>query len=108
MASSIYNRYREKTIEVIHEDPYKLAREIPGIGFKRADQIAEKIGLAADTPQRIKAGLLQGIYDICQEKGDTYTNAEQLLNQTMVLLSNSRRVQLSPDLLADQPIFSAI
>ena len=102
MASSIYNRYREKTIEVIHEDPYKLAREIPGIGFKRADQIAEKIGLAADTPQRIKAGLLQGIYDICQEKGDTYKNAEQLLNQTMVLLSNSRRVQLSPDLLADQ------
>ncbi|KRN34335.1 ATP-dependent RecD-like DNA helicase [Liquorilactobacillus mali] len=102
MAAAIYNRYREKTVEVIHEDPYRLAREIPGIGFKRADQIAEKMGLAADTPQRIKAGLLQGIYDICQEKGNTYTNAEQLLNQTMVLLSNSRRVELSPELLADQ------
>ncbi|MDN2452477.1 ATP-dependent RecD-like DNA helicase [Lactobacillus sp. UCMA15818] len=102
MASSIYNRYREKTVEVIHEDPYRLAREIPGIGFKRADQIAEKMGLAADTPQRIKAGLLQGIYDICQEKGNTYTNAKQLLNETMILLSNSRRVELPPELLADQ------
>lgn len=102
MASAIYNKYREKTLDVLHEDPYRLAREIAGIGFKRADQIAEKVGLAVDAPQRIKAGLLQGIYDICQEKGDTYTDAKQLLNQTMILLSSSRKVELLPDLLANQ------
>ncbi|KRL04651.1 ATP-dependent RecD-like DNA helicase [Liquorilactobacillus oeni] len=102
LASTIFNKYHEKTLSVIHEDPYQLAREIPGIGFKRADQIAEKLGFAADASLRIKAALFQGIYDICQDQGNTYTNTKQLLQQTMLLLTESRRVQLAPQVLAQE------
>ncbi|MFT8360635.1 MAG: ATP-dependent RecD-like DNA helicase [Liquorilactobacillus satsumensis] len=102
LATTIFNKYHEKTLAVIHEDPYRLVREIPGIGFKRADQIAEKLGFAADSPLRIKAGLFQGIFDICHEQGNTFTNTKQLLQQTLFLLTDSRRVQLEPQLLAQQ------
>lgn len=102
MASAIFNRYREKTIEVIHENPYRLALEINGIGFKKADAIAEKLDFAADSPGRIQAAVLQSMHDLCHERGDTYTTAEPLLQQTLGLLMSSRHVSLRPELIADQ------
>ncbi|KRL01400.1 ATP-dependent RecD-like DNA helicase [Liquorilactobacillus capillatus] len=102
MATAIFNRYREKTSEVIHENPYRLALEINGIGFKKADAIAAKLDFAADSPGRIQAAILQSMYDLCHEKGDTYTTAEPLLQQTLDLLMNSRRISLGPDIVADQ------
>ncbi|KRL38712.1 ATP-dependent RecD-like DNA helicase [Liquorilactobacillus uvarum] len=102
MSTAIFNRYREKTVEVIHENPYRLALEINGIGFKKADAIAEKLGFAADSSGRIQAAILQSMHDLCHERGDTYTTAEPLLQQTLGLLMSSRHVSLNPELLADQ------
>ena len=56
-AVRIHKTYGDEAIEVVRTDPYRLARDIPGIGFKTADQIALHAGLAADSPRRIDAGL---------------------------------------------------
>ncbi len=56
-ATRIYKTYGEDAIEKVRSDPYRLARDIHGIGFKTADQIAQKIGIPADSLIRACAGL---------------------------------------------------
>ncbi|MGM0397017.1 MAG: SF1B family DNA helicase RecD2 [Bacillota bacterium] len=53
----IYREYGADTIKVIQENPYRLADDIHGMGFRTADEIAEKIGLQKDSPYRLQAGL---------------------------------------------------
>ncbi len=57
-AVKIYKRYGDNSIQVVEEDPYRLAADIRGIGFKTADKIAQQIGIEVDSPRRIEAGLL--------------------------------------------------
>lgn len=54
----IYKTYGEKAIEQIESDPYCLARDIHGIGFKTADELAQKLGIEANSPLRIRAAIL--------------------------------------------------
>ena len=56
-AVRIHKTYGEEAIAIVRADPYRLARDISGIGFKTADQIAQKMGLSLDAPARIQAGL---------------------------------------------------
>lgn len=56
-AVRIYKAYGAEAIRIITEDPYCLARDIRGIGFKSADQIAQKVGIAKDSPLRVRAGI---------------------------------------------------
>jgi len=56
-AVRIYKTYGEEAIETVQTNPYALARDIPGIGFKSADQIAQRIGIATDSLVRARAGL---------------------------------------------------
>jgi exodeoxyribonuclease V alpha subunit len=56
-AVRIYKTYGEKAIERVRQNPYLLARDIPGIGFKSADQIAQKVGIPRDSVLRASAGL---------------------------------------------------
>lgn len=56
-AQKIYKLYGDETLERIQENPYTLAREIRGIGFKSADRIAEKLGFPKEANQRIDAGI---------------------------------------------------
>lgn len=102
LAAAIYNRYEEKTLDVIHENPYQLAEDIAGVSFKRADQIAAQLGYAADKPERLRAGLLQTLTDLSVANGDTYTTAKPLLANTLSLLENARNVRLNPQDIADQ------
>ena len=57
LAVRIYKRYRDDSITVVRSEPYRLASEVWGIGFKTADTIAQAVGIPHDSPQRIKAGL---------------------------------------------------
>jgi exodeoxyribonuclease V alpha subunit len=57
LAVKIYKTYGDKSIDTVKNDPYRLARDIFGIGFITADKIAQNIGIAADSPQRIAAGI---------------------------------------------------
>lgn len=58
-AVRIYKTYGENAIEEVRANPYKLAQDIPGIGFKTADQIAQRIGIPFDSLIRARAGLRQ-------------------------------------------------
>lgn len=57
-ALRIYKRYGSASIETVTENPYRLAQDIVGIGFKSADGIARTIGIATDSPRRLQAGVL--------------------------------------------------
>jgi exodeoxyribonuclease V alpha subunit len=56
-ALKIYHTYKTEAVKIVRENPYRLADEIHGIGFKIADQIAQKIGIQKDSPYRIRAGI---------------------------------------------------
>ncbi len=61
LAVKIYKTYKEKALQTVQTDPYQLARDIYGIGFKTADTIAQSLGLAPDHPSRIEAGIIYAI-----------------------------------------------
>lgn len=57
-ALRIYKTYGEEAVAVLQKNPYQLAIDIHGVGFKTADEIAGQMGIAKDAPQRVRAGLL--------------------------------------------------
>jgi exodeoxyribonuclease V alpha subunit len=57
LAVKIYKRYKDTALDIVRQDPYRLARDIYGIGFLTADKIARKMGFAADDPRRLEAGV---------------------------------------------------
>ena len=57
LAVRIYKKYADDSISVVRSEPYRLASEVWGIGFKTADTIAQAVGIPHDSPERIKAGL---------------------------------------------------
>jgi exodeoxyribonuclease V alpha subunit len=57
LAVRIYRMYREDAVRVVSKEPYRLATDVWGIGFRTADRIAQGLGIAHDSPGRIKAGL---------------------------------------------------
>jgi exodeoxyribonuclease V alpha subunit len=87
MAVKIYNKYGARIYSILMENPYQLADDISGIGFKTADEIATKVGIRVDSEYRIKSGimyaLLQGSLD-----GNTYLPMEELISRTVTLLTN--------------------
>ncbi|MCI5595645.1 MAG: ATP-dependent RecD-like DNA helicase [Lachnospiraceae bacterium] len=84
-AMKIYEEYGERLYEIIRENPYKLAEDISGIGFKIADEIAEKAGIRKDSEYRIRSGIL---YTLMQGigAGHVYLPKEMLLNKTAQLI----------------------
>jgi len=62
-AVRIHKTYGKQAIDIIRDNPYTLVQDIRGIGFKTADQIAQKIGIAHDSPQRIRAGLFHALLE---------------------------------------------
>ena len=60
-AVKIYKKYGQESIAVLNENPYRLAEDIWGIGFKIADQIAQNMGFEKTSVKRIKAGILYAI-----------------------------------------------
>ena len=66
-AVRIYKTFGIDAIRVIKEDPYCLAKEIRGIGFKSADQIAQKVGIEKDSPLRIRAGVSHVLLEAMDE-----------------------------------------
>ncbi len=85
MAVKIYQEYGPRLYSVIRENPYQLADDIPGVGFKMADEIAGKVGIITDSDFRIRCGLL---YTLLQAVGNghTYLPREELLAQGAELL----------------------
>ncbi len=67
LAVKIYKTYGDSAVEQVLNDPYRLARDVRGIGFKTADQIARNLGLPLDSPERIAAGLAYALNTLNEE-----------------------------------------
>ncbi|MFQ5456657.1 MAG: ATP-dependent RecD-like DNA helicase [Nitrospirota bacterium] len=87
----IFKRYGKDSIEVIRENPYRLAQDIIGIGFKSADKIAQKIGIPADSINRAEAGVLYFLWEIGNE-GHVYYPYNELIDKVKTLLQIDRDI----------------
>jgi len=84
-AARIVKKYGHDAINVVRSNPYRLAHEIWGIGFRTADAVAEKLGIARDAPERLEAGLLHAL-ETSAEDGHMHLPDDELLATAAELL----------------------
>ena len=87
-AAKIYKQYRERTMEIVQNNPYRLADDIWGIGFKKADDIAANMGISKESPHRIKSGITY-LLNMFSNNGHTYMPKDMLTQQAIELLGVS-------------------
>lgn len=85
-AIKIYNHYKHNTIKIIENNPYNLADEIFGIGFKLADEIAQKVGIEKNSEYRIKAGIKFVLNQSSNLQGNVYLPENELIENASKLL----------------------
>lgn len=85
LAVRIYKQYDDKAIDVVRTEPYRLASDVWGIGFKTADAIARSVGIPADSPQRIKAGLAYTLSEAADD-GHCYLPEQALIAAAVQIL----------------------
>ena len=84
LAVKIYKTYGDQSLEIVQQNPYQLERDIYGVGFKTADQIARALGLPVDHPSRIEAGIVFALNEMINE-GHVY-RAKRILGQRAIEL----------------------
>ena len=89
-AVRIYKQYGKKSIEKVKSDPYCLADEVFGIGFKRADAIASTLGYGRNDIRRCKAGVVYALKELSND-GHCFAGQEQLTSAAASLLSVERK-----------------
>ena len=85
LAVKIYNFYGARIYSVLKENPYQMAEDIEGVGFKTADEIASRAGIRTDSDFRIRSGILYVLLQASAE-GHTYLPMEELTMRTSQLL----------------------
>ncbi len=91
LSARLIAHYGNKIIPILTQQPYLLAKEINGIGFKRADLIATQMGISADNPMRIEAGIDYVLYDAENTDGHCY------LPLPLLIANAARLLQISED-----------
>jgi exodeoxyribonuclease V alpha subunit len=94
LAVKIYKTYGDDALHVVQEDPYRLARDIWGVGFKTADKVAQDLGLPHDAPSRVQAGVAYALSQLADE-GHVYVPEEELVEEAAPLL------EVDPDLIRE-------
>ena len=89
LAMKIYQSYQDQTLTVIQENPYQLVHDVEGIGFVRADQLGQQLGISGKSSERIKAACLYNIEQLSLQEGHVYLTQEQLIVKTRELLNHS-------------------
>lgn len=90
LSHRIIKMYGTKTVEIVSSDPYRLAIDVRGIGFNKADEIAQSMGIASDSPQRIKAAILFQLQQ-AEENGHCFLDHYGLVTQ----LQSTLKLELS-------------
>lgn len=93
LAVKIYKQYGDQSLQVVQGDPYSMARDIFGVGFKTADRIAQSLGLPQEHPSRIESGLIFALDEMVSE-GHVFSPRETLFEKTLGLLG-----EIDPQLL---------
>ena len=99
LAMKLLNKYQMLTVEKLEENPYRLIDDIEGIGFKKADDIAQKLGIAKSDLRRIKAAILYVLEYIAYQNGDIYLTLDQLNIQSEQVLGESYQIDEAIDIL---------
>ena len=102
LAMKLLNKYQMLTIEKLEENPFRLIDDIEGIGFKKADDIAQKLGIAKSDIRRIKAAILYVLEYIAYQNGDIYLTLDQLNIQTEQVLGESYQIDEAIDILTKE------
>jgi len=97
-AVKIFKAYGQAAIATVRANPYRLARDIYGIGFKTADRIAQNLGVPSDSPLRAQAGIIHVLHALADE-GHVYVPEENLLREAETTLEIPR--ELLPAAIAD-------
>lgn len=100
LSARIYQKYGVQTLEKIQDDPYQLVLDVKGVGFKRADELARRLGITGDDPRRIKGALIQMTSSMINETGDTYVDGQDLIRRVMGVLRSNSTDDLSQKLVA--------
>jgi len=85
LAVKIYKKYGDRSVDVVRTEPYRLASDVWGIGFKTADTIATSVGIARDSPERIKAGLAYTLSEAADD-GHCYLPVPNLIGDAGKIL----------------------
>ena len=93
LAVKIYKTYGDAALETVQKNPYQLERDIYGVGFKTADRIAQALGLSAEHPSRIEAGIVFALNEMIND-GHVYVPKEMLARRAIELL------EVSPELIS--------
>ncbi len=105
LAVKIYKEYGEKVYEIIENNPYKLADDMEGVGFKIADEIARNSGMELDSPFRIKSGILYAL-SAAVSAGHTYYPMDALIEEAGRLLGVfiAKPEEILTDLMIDRKV----
>jgi len=90
-SAKIYKQYRDRSIEVVKENPYRLAQDIHGIGFITADRIAQNIGIAPNSLIRAKAGVIYVLNELTEE-GHVYYPETDLVHKAQEILKVDQEI----------------
>lgn len=85
LAVKIYNKYGDKMYDIVRTNPYKIAEDITGVGFKTADEIAEKMGVSPDSNFRVRAAILYTLLN-ANRLGHMYLPKDMLISKTYSIL----------------------
>lgn len=100
LSARIFQKYGPQTLDKITEDPYQLVLDVKGVGFKRADELAKRLGITGDDPRRIKGALIQMVSLIINETGDTYVAQDDLIKRASGVLNANSTTDLNKKLLS--------
>ncbi|RLQ92029.1 ATP-dependent RecD-like DNA helicase [Planomicrobium sp. Y74] len=90
----IFQAYREETIDILTNNPFRLIEEIEGIGFQRADELGAKLGLTGSHPDRIKASILHILNQASLSEGHVYMDAKTLIPQVKEMLEARQQEEI--------------
>ena len=85
-AVKIYKAYGGQAIEIVERNPYQLASDIWGVGFKSADKIARALGIAEDDPRRIEAGVVYVLNEAVESGGNAFLTEQELTAKSAEIL----------------------
>jgi len=85
-AVKIFKTYGQAAVGIVTQNPYRLAQDIWGIGFKTADRIATSLGIAKDAPQRLQAGLVHLLNEAASDEGHVFLPKSELLRRSSEVL----------------------
>ncbi len=85
LAARIVRRYGASAMTIVSRDPYRLALDVRGVGFKTADRIAATLGVAPDSPERMQAAMLQVVHDVTED-GHVWTDDGDVAGRAALML----------------------